>query len=66
MCLKNELKLQIPWLPVKKFTLHATVKGKLLKILIGIFALKAVQNYESDFKIHFYGKYHTWDRSCLG
>ena len=43
MCLKNELKVQIPWLRGKIFTLYATVKGKLLKnVLISILALKAI------------------------
>ena len=39
----------------KIFTLHATVKGKLLKkVLIGIFAFQHIQNGETDFKIESY------------
>ena len=40
---------------------------KLLKVSIGIFALKVIQNCETGFKIHSYEKkHHIWDRSCLG
>ena len=39
----------------KIFTLHATVKGKLLKkVLIGIFAFQQIQNGETDFKTESY------------
>ena len=37
------------------FTLHATVKGKLLKkVLIDVFAFRPIQNGETDFKIQSY------------
>ena len=39
----------------KIFTLHATVKEKLLKkVLIGIFAFQHIQHSETDFKIESY------------
>ena len=38
----------------------------LKKVSVGMFALKAIQNCETDFKIHSYEKTHIWDRSCLG
>ena len=39
------------------FTLHATVKGKLLKkVLIGVFAFRPIKNGETDFKTQSYQK----------